>query len=258
MEPLCPSPPPRKTSGNLKIQRLNKVLSAAGITSRRKADEWIIKGRVTVNGQLITQLGFRVAYGEDRICVDGKELQAPLERVYIMLNKPFAYISSLNDPEGRPVVTDLLQGIPQRIYPVGRLDFDSLGLLLFTNDGEWTYRLTHPSYQIPRTYKATVEGEIHKDTLDILRRGVQLDDGPSGPATATLIGQDRGRSQVRMTITQGRPRQVRRMFDAINCQVIHLIRIGFGSLRLGDLKVGKYRHLATDEVYKMKNSVGLV
>ena len=252
-----PRPPLQRTENSLRTQRLNKVLSSAGLTSRRKADEWIKSGRVAVNGSIITELGFRVAWGKDRIYVDGKELLAPSERLYLMLNKPFAYISSLSDPEGRPVVTDLLREIPQRVYPVGRLDFDSLGLLLFTNDGEWAYRLTHPRYQVPRTYKATVEGEITDDALEILRRGVRLNDGPSGRSIATLISRDQRRSQVRITITQGRSRQVRRMFEAVSYKVIHLIRVGFGTLWLGDLKVSQYRYLDPEEVYEMKKLVGM-
>lgn len=242
----------------MKTQRLNQALSSAGLTSRRKADEWIKSGRVIVNGRLVTEPGLRVVWGRDDIYVDGKEIPAPLERLYVMLNKPFGYISSLSDPEGRPVVTDLLKEIPQRVYPAGRLDFDTLGLLLLTNDGEWTYRLTHPRYQVPRTYKATVVGIITDEALRILRGGIGLKDGPSGRSIATAISHDERQSLVRITITQGRSRQVRRMFEALGYGVIHLIRTGFGPLRLGDLKVGQYRYLEAEEVDKMKKLVGMV
>ncbi|MFH1242908.1 MAG: pseudouridine synthase [Pseudomonadota bacterium] len=241
----------------LKTRRLNLALSSAGLTSRRQADEWIKSGRVIVNGTIVKEPGFRVILGRDRICVDGKEIPAPPHRLYLMLNKPFGYISSLRDPEGRPVVTDLMTEIPQRVFSVGRLDFDSMGLLLFTNDGEWAYRLTHPSYRVPRTYKATVRGRITDQALEELRRGVRLSDGPSGRATVTLIDRDQRQSQVRATITQGRPRQVRRMFEAVGYEVIHLTRIGFGTILLGDLKVGHYRHLQPEEVYEMKKMVGM-
>ena len=174
-----------------------------------------------------------------------------------MLNKPFGYMCSLNDPEGRPIVIDLLQHLGQRVYPVGRLDFDTLGLLLLTNDGEWAHRVTHPSYQIPRTYKATVYGRITDEAIGLLRKGVMLEDGPSGRTKAEVISRNEKRSNVRITITQGKNRQVRRMLEAVGYKVIHLVRIGFGTLALGDLKIGDYRHLKTEEVASLKNLVGL-
>ncbi|MCP4667050.1 MAG: rRNA pseudouridine synthase, partial [Deltaproteobacteria bacterium] len=137
-------------------QRLNRILSSAGLTSRRKADEWIKSGRVMLNGRLVVEPGVRALWGIDRIQVDGQEIPRPSQRTYVMLNKPFGYICALSDPQGRPLVGDLLKDIPRRVYPVGRLDFDTLGLLLLTDDGEWAHRLTHPSYRVPRTYKVTV------------------------------------------------------------------------------------------------------
>ena len=248
-------PPQQPLPPHLKTQRLNQALSSAGLTSRRKADEWIKSGRVTVNGKLVTEPGLRVIWGRDRVYVDGQEVSPPAERLYIMLNKPFGYICSFNDPEGRPVVTDLLKEIPQRVYPVGRLDFDTLGLLLLTNDGEWTYRLSHPRFKVPRTYKVTVAGNMTDEALRKLRRGVPLEDGPSGPSVATFISRKEKQTLVRVTITRGKSRQVRRMFQAVDSQVIHLIRTGFGTLWLDDLKVGHYRHLETKEVDRMKKLV---
>jgi pseudouridine synthase len=175
-----------------------------------------------------------------------------------MLNKPFGYICSLSDPQGRPIVTDLLQDIPQRLYPVGRLDFDTLGLLLLTNDGDWAYRLMHPRYRVPRTYKAIVAGEITGETICRLRKGVPLEDGPSGGAKVSLIARNATQSVVRMTITQGKSRQVRRMLEAVGYKAVHLVRTSFGKLALGDLKVGEYRFLETEEVKAMKKLVGLV
>ena len=174
-----------------------------------------------------------------------------------MMNKPFGYICSLNDPEGRPLVTDLIRDLPQRLYPVGRLDFDSLGLLLLTNDGDLSYRLTHPGYHVPRTYKVTVRGMVSEESLRALRRGVQLEDGPSGRAGADLIGQSAGRSTIRLTITRGRKRMVRRMMESLGYPTVHLIRTGFGNLELGNLKIGKYRFLEPDEVLGLKKMVGL-
>jgi 23S rRNA pseudouridine2605 synthase len=238
-------------------QRINRILSLAGITSRRKADELIKAGRVMINGQVATEVGGKAVWGTDSIRVDGREIPLPDDRLYLMLNKPFGYISSLNDPAGRPIVSDLLKEVSQRVYPVGRLDFDSLGLLLLTNDGEWAYRLTHPRFRVPKTYKVTLDGVISHQALATLRKGVQLQDGFSGPAKVTAVGEDRGRSVVRLTLRLGRSRIVRRMMEAVGYQVIHLVRTGFGILELGGLKIGKYRNLEPDEVRDMKKLVGL-
>ena len=174
-----------------------------------------------------------------------------------MLNKPFGYLCSLNDPEGRPVVAELLQTIPQRVYPVGRLDFDSLGLLFLTDDGEWAHRLAHPRYRVPKTYKITVNGTVTEPVMDLLRNGVELEDGYSGPTKAVLLKVAGGKSIIRMTITSGRKRIIRRMLEVAGYQVVHLIRTGFGVLELGDLKIKEYRHLGTHEVEAMKKMVGL-
>ncbi|MBW2609932.1 MAG: rRNA pseudouridine synthase [Deltaproteobacteria bacterium] len=238
-------------------QRINKILSLAGLSSRRKADELIRAGRVMLNGHIVKKLGSRAIWGKESIKVNGKEIPGPSERIYLMLNKPFGYISSLNDPEGRPVAVDLLKDLSQRVYSVGRLDFDSLGLLMFTNDGEFSHRLTHPRYHVPRIYKVTVEGLISEDALKSLKNGVQLDDGFSSVAKAVLLKQHEGKSLLRLTVTQGRTRMVRRIIEAVGYRVIHLIRTGFGSLELGDLKIGEYRRLETHEVRDLKKSVGM-
>jgi pseudouridine synthase len=175
--------------------------------------------------------------------------------LYLMLNKPFGYICSMSDPQGRPLVTSLLKDVPQRLYSVGRLDFDSMGLLLLTNDGEWAHRLMHPRYRIPRTYKATVEGSVGESELDQLRRGVMLSDGPTLPARVAVLKKTEGRCQIRITIRQGRSRQVRRMLEAVGYPLIHLIRIGFGSLVLGNLKVGEYRALELEELDELNRSI---
>lgn len=239
-------------------QRLNQILALAGLTSRRKADEWITSGRVTVNGRMVSEPGTRAVWDSDCIKVNGREIPRPSERLYLMLNKPFGYICSLNDPQGRPIVADLFQDIPQRVYPVGRLDFDTLGLLLLTNDGEWAYRLMHPRYRVPRTYKVIVAGKITEETISRLRKGVPLRDGHSGGAKVSLVACDTTQSVLRMTITRGKSRQVRRMLEAVGCKPVHLVRTSFGKLALGDLKVGEYRFLETEEVQAMKKLVGLV
>lgn len=237
--------------------RVNRILSLAGLTSRRKADEWIRKGRVTVNGRPLRALGATALWGKDFIAVDHQPVPRPSDRLYLMLNKPFGVVCTLHDPEQRPRVTDLIKDIPVRVYPVGRLDFDSLGLILLTNDGEWAFRLSHPKYQVPRTYKATVSGRFTEEALSRLRKGVSLKDGPSGPAKADLIKGGSEQSMVRITITQGRSRQVRRMLDAVGFKTLQLMRTAFGTLTLGELKVGRYRHLTQDELTAMRKLVKL-
>ncbi len=210
-----------------------------------------------VNGRVVSEAGSQAIWGIDSIKLDGQEIPEPFERIYLMLNKPFGYISALSDPAGRPIVTHLLKDVGERVYPVGRLDFDSLGLLLFTNDGEWAYHLTHPKYHVPRTYKVTLEGKISREALDSLRKGIRLEDGLTGPSKITLLQQDKKRSVVRMTITVGKSRLVRRMFEAVGYGVVHLIRTGFGTIELGNLKIGNYRHLDLHEVRAMKKMVGM-
>jgi 23S rRNA pseudouridine2605 synthase len=201
--------------------------------------------------------GAKAVWGKDDIRVDGKPIPDHSERLYLMLNKPFGYVSSLRDPEGRPVVTELLTGIKDRVYPVGRLDFDSLGLLLLTNDGEWAHRLTHPRFHVSKTYKVTVQGDTSDSTLQRLRSGVYLEEGFSGPAKANLIGRRGDLTDLRITVTSGKKRLVRRMIEAVDCRVVHLIRTGFGSLELGDLKIGRYRRLEAEEVETMRKLTGL-
>ena len=210
-----------------------------------------------MNGRIVRQLGTRAIWGVDNIKVDGQEISKPFERIYLILNKPFGFISTLNDPEGRPIVTELLKDIHQRVYPVGRLDFDTIGLLPFTNDGEWSYRLTHPRYHVPRTYKVTVKGIMDERIINLLRKGVQLEDGFSGPSKITLLKKNSQRTVIRMTITSGRSRLVRRMMEAVGYGVIQLLRTGFGCLVLGNLKVGEYRYLESHEVQAMQKMVGL-
>jgi 23S rRNA pseudouridine2605 synthase len=239
-------------------QRINRILSLAGLASRRKADEWIQSGRVVLNGRVIQTLGEKAVWGVDRIEVDGRPIPGPSERIYVMLNKPFGYVCSMSDPSRRPIASDLLKGIQERLYPVGRLDFDSLGLLFFTNDGEWAHRLSHPRFRVPKTYKITVKGRINDAALSQLREGVELEDGFSGPAKATLLQRNPERSLIRLTVKSGRRRLVRRMTESLGYPTIHLIRTGYGSLELGDLKIGSFRFLEPSEVEDMKKMVGLL
>ena len=240
-----------------KKERLNKILAISGITSRRRADELISSGLVTVNGLVEKRVGSKAVWGVDSINVDGHPVPDPPKKIYLLLNKPFGYVSTLHDPEGRPIIRDLVKDVKERIYPVGRLDFDSSGLLILTNDGELAFRLMHPKFHIPRTYKVIVEGVISDKSVKRLKKGVSLDDGPTNPARVRIIETQQGRSVVRITIFEGRSREIRRMCEAVGHKTLKLTRIGYGNLDLGDLKVGKYRHLKNVEVKALRKSVGL-
>ncbi|MFW6115395.1 MAG: pseudouridine synthase [Thermodesulfobacteriota bacterium] len=238
-------------------ERLNKIIAASGIASRRRADEVISSGRVAVNGKVVTQAGSKAVWGADVVTVDGRRLPPPPKKVYLLLNKPFGYMCTMHDPQGRPTVKDLLAGVEERVYPVGRLDFDTLGLLILTNDGELAFRLMHPSFQIPRTYKALIEGIINPRSVQQLRKGVMLEDGPANPARVRILKREQGKSLLRITVTEGRSREIRRLMEAVGYQTIHLMRIGYGSLRLGTTKVGAYRRLTAKEVQSLRSSVAL-
>jgi len=238
-------------------ERLNKIISMSGIASRRRADELISSGLVTVNGRVETGLGSKAIWGVDSITVDSQAIPDPPRKIYVMLHKPFGYVSTLRDPEGRPIIRDLIQDIKERIYPVGRLDFDSSGLLILTNDGELAHRLMHPRFHVPKTYKVTIEGSLSGASVGRLRKGISLDDGPTSPANVKVVERQQERSVVRITIFEGRSRQIRRMFEAVGHKTLKLIRIGYGSLHLGALKVGKYRHLKDSELKTLRISVGL-
>ena len=240
-----------------KKERLNKILAISGITSRRRADELISSGLVTVNGLVEKRVGSKAVWGVDSINVDGHPVPDPPKKIYLLLNKPFGYVSTLHDPEGRPIIRDLVKDVKERIYPVGRLDFDSSGLLILTNDGELAFRLMHPKFHIPRTYKVIVEGVISDKSVERLKKGVSLDDGPTNPARVRIIETQQGRSVVRITIFEGRSREIRKMCEAVGHKTLKLTRIGYGNLDLGDLKVGKYRHLKNVEVKALRKSVRL-
>lgn len=235
------------------MERLQKVLAQAGIASRRKCEEYITSGRVMVNDVQVTELGTKVDPTTDVIKVDGKAIRGQ-NKIYIMLNKPKGVITSAKDPEGRKVVTDFLPGIKERVYAVGRLDYDTEGLLLLTNDGEFANLLTHPKHHVPRTYHATLKGTIHGSVLDKLKSGVKLDDGMTAPAEVDYfdINPDKNETIIAITIYEGRNRQVRRMFEAVNHPVIRLKRVMFGSLALMGLPRGKYRILTPAEVRDLK------
>ncbi len=230
--------------------RLQKYMAECGVASRRKAEEMILEGRVQVNGAVITQMGVQVSEG-DEVRLDGRVIRPESEKRYVMYHKPAGEVTTAHDPEGRPCVLDHFRDYPVRLYPVGRLDYDSEGLLLLTNDGALTERLLHPSHQVDKTYLARVTGTVSPDTLRLIRQGVMLDDHKTSPAKARLVKQETFAAVVLVTIHEGRNRQVRRMFEAAGHQVLQLRRVRFGPLSLDDLPRGQWRELTAGEVRKL-------
>ncbi|GFR36846.1 ribosomal large subunit pseudouridine synthase B [Insulibacter thermoxylanivorax] len=237
------------------MERLQKVLAHAGVASRRKCEELILQGKVEVNDQVVTTLGVKVDPDVDVIKVNGRPIRKE-QKVYIVLHKPKGVITSVKDPKGRRVVTDYLKGIKERVYPVGRLDYDTEGLLLLTNDGEFANLLMHPSHHVPRTYHAYVKGVPHGDVLDKLREGIMLEDGITMPAEVEYydVEPDGSSSIISITIYEGRNRQVRRMFEKVGYPVYRLKRIQFGTLFLHGLPRGKYRLLSAQEVKELRDA----
>ncbi len=231
--------------------RLQKYMAECGVASRRKAEEMIREGRVSVNGQVITEMGVQVEE-EDAVRVDGIIIRPEAGKRYIMYHKPAGEVTTAHDPEGRPCVLDHFRDYPVRLYPVGRLDYDSEGLLLLTNDGALTERLLHPSHQVDKTYLARVSGAVSQDTLRLLRQGVMLDDHKTSPAKARIVKQEALATVVLITIHEGRNRQVRRMFEAAGHQVTRLRRVRFGPLDLGDLPRGRWRELTPEEIRRLR------
>ncbi|MVP00083.1 pseudouridine synthase [Paenibacillus lutrae] len=236
------------------MERLQKVLAEAGVASRRKSEELISAGRVSVNDEVVTQLGFKVNPAEDVITVDGRGIRQQT-KVYVILNKPKGVITSASDPKGRKVVTDYLPGIRERVYPVGRLDYDTEGLLILTNDGEFANLMMHPRHHVAKTYHATVKGVVHGSVLDKLRAGIKLDDGMTAPAEAEYVDvrPEKNETVISITIYEGRNRQVRRMFEAVSFPVMRLRRVQYGPLLLAGLPRGKYRILRNDEVNSLRD-----
>lgn len=235
------------------VQRIQKIIAAAGITSRRKAEELIQEGRVRVNGKAITELGAKADPAVDRIEVDGRNIsrrQEPL--VYILLNKPKGYISALSDPAKRPVVTDLVK-VKVRVYPVGRLDYDAEGVLLLTNDGDLSNKLIHPNFKVPKTYLVKVSDVPTEASIKKLEKGVHLEDGKTLPAKARFVKKTDENSWIELTVTEGRNRLVKRMCQAIGHPVLKLKRVEFAGIRLGGLPTGGYRLLTQAEVERLKN-----
>ena len=230
--------------------RLAKYIADCGIGSRRRAEELIAAGMVTVNGVTVSKIGVNVDPLYDKVSVNGLLIE-PAAKVYLLLNKPGGYLSSVGDPHGRPTVVDLVKDVAERVYPVGRLDLDTEGLLIMTNDGEFMNLITHPRYHIPKTYQAWVKGIIDDKDLKALRKGIKLEEGVTAPASAVLLRMASDCSLVELVLYEGRKRQVKRMFKAIGHPVLSLKRTALGFLTLEGLAPGEYRHLLPEEVKKL-------
>lgn len=236
-------------------ERLQKVMAELGVASRRKCEELILLGKVKVNAVVINELGTKVDKQKDIIEVEGKALSNQTHKIYVMLNKPVGYITSAKDQFNRPTVLDLIAGVKERIFPVGRLDYDTEGLLILTNDGELTYKITHPSHNINKTYRALVAGKIQQRDIETFAQGIIIDGYKTSPAKLTLLETRNNNSLVDITIHEGRNRQVRKMCETVNHHVIKLKRISIGKLKLGDLKKGNWRYLKEEEI-KYLYSIG--
>jgi 23S rRNA pseudouridine2605 synthase len=232
--------------------RLQKLLAMSGVASRRKCEELMLDGKVEVDGEIVTRLGTKVDPRTAVIRVSGKRLPPVSPNVYLVLNKPRGVVSTMSDPEGRKTLTDFVADRPERLFHVGRLDTDTSGLILLTNDGEFAHRMAHPSYEVDKTYVAEVEGEVTKATLEQLKAGVTLDDGPVTVSSARLVtagqGGAKGRSIVELVIHEGRNRIVRRLLDQVGHPVRRLTRTAIGPVELQGLKSGALRDLSSDEL----------
>jgi 23S rRNA pseudouridine2605 synthase len=231
-------------------ERIQKILARAGICSRRKAEEYVAAGRVTVDGQVITRPGVKVDPEHAAILVDGKPIRQE-EKVYILLNKPPGYVTTMDDPQGRPIVMDLLPSITHRIFPVGRLDLDSEGALILTNDGALANKLLHPRYEINKTYEATIQGFPQPSALKKLEQGVLLDGKKTWPAALKILRRKKGTTTIEVIIHEGKKRQVRKMFQAVGHHVLRLKRTAYGRLKLGPLEQGTYRFLGENDIKKL-------
>ena len=231
--------------------RLQKYLAGCGIASRRKAEEIISQGRITVDGQVITAMGVQIDPARQEIRLDGKLVTPYEDLLYILLNKPPGYVTTLSDPQGRPIVTSLLHGISARLFPVGRLDLDTEGALILTNDGEMAQKIQHPCHEVTKTYEAQVLGRPSPQKILHLEQGILLEGKKTAPAKLLIIAKGHGTTSIRITIHEGRKRQVKKMFQAIGHPVFHLKRIAYGNLFLDGLLPGKYRILTQEDLKKI-------
>ena len=238
---------PKPPAGNRPLKTLERVLSKAGLGSRTEARKWIGAGRVRVNDRVVKDPDAWVDLERDRVSFDGKPLEKQ-ERVYLLLYKPTGYLTTYDDPQGRPTIYDLLPDRDRYLFPVGRLDLDTSGLLILTNDADFAERITNPQFKVPKTYLVKASRRLSPEDLDRLRNGLELRDGPTKPAEVEVIREAGGKTVFEITITEGRNRQVRRMVEALDAKVLKLVRVAIGPIRIGDLEMSKTRVLTDDEV----------
>jgi len=241
----------RRRESKRQLKTLERVISKAGMGSRTEARRWIAEGRVEVNGRRIQTPDHWVDFTSDRVTLDGKPVRQG-EKIYLLLYKPKGYLTTYKDPEGRPTVYDLIAGESRWVAPVGRLDLDSSGLLMLTNDTQFAERLANPEHKVPKTYQVKASTRLDDDQLDRLRRGVTLSDGPTRPAIVTRLRDSEKYTFLEITITEGRNRQVRRMLEAVGSKVLKLVRTAIGPVRIGEMKVGTYRPLRADELEQLR------
>lgn len=236
-----------QANGQRRLKTLERVFSKAGLASRTDARSWIGAGRVRVNGKVIQNPDHWIDLDRDRVTLDGKPLRER-EKTYLLLYKPTGYLTTYRDPEGRPTVYDLLGDVGAWLSPVGRLDLDTSGLLLLTNDTDFAERITNPEHKVAKTYQVKASTLLTDEQLEQLRSGVELNDGPTRPAVVARLRDSGKHTHLEMTITEGRNRQVRRMLEAVGSRVMKLVRTAIGPIRIGDLPIGKWRTLSADEV----------
>ena len=236
-------------------KRLQTIISHAGVASRRNAAEFINDGKVKVDGMVVLEKGLRLDPLEHRILVDGRALPVEENKRYFLLNKPGGIISTAKDTHGRKKVTDFFGDIGARLYPVGRLDKDTTGLMIVTNDGDLAHRLSHPSFGVDKEYLVTLDGGIDLETIDLLEQGIEIDERMTAPCDITPVRETKRGTVLRVRIHEGRKRQIRMMFKLSGCKVIELARIGYAGLALGKLKQGEYRELTPKEVKRLKAMV---
>jgi pseudouridine synthase len=235
-------------------ERLQKIISAAGIASRRHAEKLITAGRVSVDDIVVKELGVKADAERNIIRIDGKIISVEKTNLYIALNKPAGFVTTLHDPQNRPTVVDLLSAVPERVYPVGRLDYDSAGLLLLTNDGDFAQKIQHPRFQIPKVYRVKIQGRISKEELKKLSKGIKLPDGVFKPENIQMEKINDRSCWLRLTLKEGKNRIIRRGFEASSHRVTRLVREAIGDLQLGNLKEGSWRYLTKKETNRLLNN----
>ncbi len=239
------------------LMRLQKFLSECGVASRRKSEELISQGKVKINGR-VAQIGDKINPKRDTVTVSGKKVVSSKTKYYIMLHKPRGFITTLSDEMDRKCVAELVKDIPERIYPVGRLDKDSEGLLLMTNDGEFANAMMHPKHHVPKTYRVTVRQNVTEDMVDKLAVGIVIEGRKTAPADVRVLLKEETRTVLEIILYEGRNREIRKMCESLGLDVIRLKRTQYGSIKLGMLAQGKYRELTADEVHKLMASSGAV